>query len=66
MAEQQLEADRNLAEISKEKANIDLREKENVELQEKNAALQAELEKNLAELDLKKQSHEDVYRERRG
>ena len=63
LAEQQLEADRNLAEISKEKANIDLRERENAELQEKNAALQAELEKNMAELDLKKQSHEDVWRE---
>ena len=54
LADQQLEADRNLAEISKEKANIDLRERETVELQERNAALQAELEKNMAELDLKK------------
>ena len=63
LADQQLEADRNLAELNKEKANIDLRERETVELQERNAALQAELEKNMAELDLKKQSHEDVWRE---
>ena len=32
-------------------------------MQEKNAALQAELEKSMAELDLKKQSHEDVWKE---
>ena len=63
LADQQLEADRNLAELNKEKANIDLRERETVELQERNAALQAEQEKNMAELDLKKQSYEDVWRE---
>ena len=63
LAEQQLESDRTLAELNKEKANVELRERETLELQERNAALQAELEKNMAELDLKKQSHEDVWRE---
>ena len=60
LADQQLESDRTLAELLKEKTNIELKERETVELQEKNAALQAELEKSMAELDLKKQSHEDV------
>ena len=63
LAEQQLESDRTLAELNKEKTNVELKERETVELQERNAALQAELEKNMAELDLKKQSHEDVWRE---
>ena len=63
LAEQQLESDRTLAELNKEKANVELKERETLELQERNAALQEELEKNLAELDLKKQSHEDVWRE---
>ena len=63
MADQQLDADRTLAELNKEKTNVELRERETVELKERNAALQAELEKNMAELDLKKQSHEDVWRE---
>ena len=66
LAEQQLESDRTLAELNKEKANVELKERETLELQERNAALQAELEKNLAELDLKKQSHEDVWREEAG
>ena len=34
-----------------------------MELQERNASLQAELEKSMAELDLKKQSQEDVWKE---
>ena len=63
LAEQQRESDRTLAELNKEKTNVELKEREAVELQERNAALQAELENNLAELDLKKQSHEDVWRE---
>ena len=63
LADQQLESDRTLAELLKEKTNIELKERETVELQEKNAALQAELEKSMAELDLKKQSHEDVWKE---
>ena len=63
LAEQQLESDRTLAELNKEKTNVELRERETLELQERNAALQEELEKNMAELDLKKQSHEDVWRE---
>ena len=63
MAEQQLESDRTLAELNKEETNVELKERETVELQERNAAFQAELEKNMAELDLKKQSHEDVWRE---
>ena len=54
LAEQQLESDRTLAELNKEKTNVELKERETVELQERNAALQAELEKNMAELDLKK------------
>ena len=58
LADQQLESDRTLAELLKEKTNIELKERETVELQEKNAALQAELEKSMAELDLKKQSHD--------
>ena len=66
MAEQQLESDRTLAELNKEKANVELKERETLELQERNVALQEELEKNLAELDLKKQSHEDVWREEAG
>ena len=66
LAEQQLESDRTLAELNKEKANVELKERETLELQERNAALQAELEKNMAELDLKKQSHEDVWREDAG
>ena len=66
LAEQQLESDRTLVELNKEKANVELKERETLELQERNAALQAELEKNLAELDLKKQSHEDVWREEAG
>ena len=61
-----MESDRTLAELNKEKANVELKERETLELQERNAALQAELEKNLAELDLKKQSHEDVWREEAG
>ena len=32
-------------------------------MKEKNEALQAELEKNLADLDLRRQSHEDVWKE---
>ena len=63
LAEQQWESDRSLAELNKEKTNVELKERETLELQERNAALQAELEKNMAELDLKKQSHEDVWRE---
>ena len=63
LAEQQLESDRTLAELNKEKTNIELKERETVELQERNAALQGELEKSMAELDLKKQSHEDVWKE---
>ena len=63
MADQQLDADRTLAELNKEKTNVELRERKTVELQERNAALQTELEKNMAELDLKKQSHEDLWRE---
>ena len=56
LADQQLESDRTLAELLKEKTNIELKERETVELQ-------AELEKSMAELDLKKQSHEDVWKE---
>ena len=56
LADQQWESDRTLAELLKEKANIELKERENVELQ-------AELEKNMADLDLKRQSHEDVWKE---
>ena len=63
LADQQLESDRTLAELLKEKTNIELKERETVELQERNASLQAELEKSMAELDLKKQSHEDVWKE---
>ena len=63
LADQQLESDRTLAELLKEKTNIELKERETVELQERNAALQAELEKSMAELDLKKQSHEDIWKE---
>ena len=63
LAEQQRESDRTLAELNKEKTNVELKGRETLELQERNAALQAELEKNMAELDLKKQSHEDVWRE---
>ena len=63
LAEQQWESDRTLAELDKEKTNVELQERETLELQERNAALQAELEKNMAELDLKKQSHEDVWKE---
>ena len=63
LADQQLESDRTLAELLKEKTNIELKERETVEMQEKNAALQAELKKSMAELDLKKQSHEDVWKE---
>ena len=66
LAEQQLESDRTLAELNKEKANVELKERETLELQERNAALQAELEKNMAELDLKRQSHEDVWNEEAG
>ena len=66
LAEQQLESDRTLAELNKEKANVELKERETLELQERNAALQAELEKNLAELDLRKQNHEDVWKEEAG
>ena len=60
LADQQLESDRTLAELLKEKTNIELKERQTVELQERNASLQAELEKSMAELDLKKQSQEDV------
>ena len=63
LADQQLESDRTLAELLKEKTNIELKERETVELQERNAALQAELEKNMADLDLKRQSHKDVWKE---
>ena len=63
LADQQLESDRTLAELLKEKTNIELKERETVELQERNASLQAELEKSMAELDLKKQSQEDVWKE---
>ena len=42
LAEQQLESDRTLAEWNKEKANVELKERETLELQERNAALQAE------------------------
>ena len=63
LAEPQWESDRTLAELNKEKTNVELKERETLELQERNAALQAEMEKNMAELDLKKQSHEDVWRE---
>ena len=66
LAEQQLKSDRTLAQLNKQKANIELKERETLELQERNAALQTELEQNLAELDLKKQSHEDVWREEAG
>ena len=40
-----------------------MKERETVELQERNASLQAELEKSMAELDLKKQSQEEVWKE---
>ena len=63
LADQQLESDRTLAELLKEKTNIELKERETVELQERNASLQAELEKSMAELDLKKQNQEDVWKE---
>ena len=63
LADQQMESDRTLAELLKEKTNIELKERETVELQERNASLQAELEKSMAELDLKKQRHEDVWKE---
>ena len=63
LADQQLESDRTLPELLKEKTNIELKERDTVESQEKNASLQAELEKSMAELDLKKQSHEDVWKE---
>ena len=66
LAEQQLESDRTLAELNKEKANVELIERETLELQERNVALQEELEKKLAELDLVKQSHENVWREEAG
>ena len=56
LAAQQLESDRTLAELLKEKTNIELKERETVELQ-------AELEKSMAELDLKKQSQEDIWKE---
>ena len=63
LADQHTESDKTLAELLKEKTNVELKERETVELQEKNAALQAELEKEMAELYLKKQSHEDVWKE---
>ena len=49
LAEQQLESDRTLAELNKAKANVELRERETSELQDRNAALQAELEKHMAD-----------------
>ena len=66
MAKQQLESDKTLAELKKEKANVEIKEREALELQERNAALQAELEKNMADLDLRRQSHEDVWKEEAG
>ena len=63
LAEQQIEADKTLAELNREKTNVQLEERETEELKEKNEALQAELEKNLANLDLRKQSHDDVWKE---
>ena len=66
LVDQQLESDRTLAELLKEKTNIELKDRETVELQERNAALQAELEKNMADLDLKRQSHDDVWKEEAG
>ena len=56
LADQQVESDRTLAELQKEKANVELKERENSELQ-------AELEKHLADLDLKQKSHEDIWKE---
>ena len=38
LADQQLESDRTLAELNKEKANVELKERETLELQERNAA----------------------------
>ena len=48
---------------TEKRQNVQLKERETEELKEKNEALQAELEKNLADLDLRRQSHEDVWKE---
>ena len=63
LADQLLEADKTLAELQKEKTNVQLKEREAEELKEKNESLQAELEKHMADLDLKRQSQEDVWKE---
>ena len=63
LAQQQREADEAAAEVDRERTNIQLKEKEAEELREKNEVLQAKLAKDLEDLSLRQQSHEDVWRE---
>ena len=51
------------AEVDREKANLQLKDRETEEEREKNERLRAQLTKDMEDLKLKKESHEEVWKE---
>ena len=51
------------AEVDKEKANLELKEREAEEEKAKNERLKAQLADDMEALQLRKESHEEVWRE---
>ena len=63
LAEQQRKTDEAAAEVDREKTNIQLKERDTEEQREKNEALKAQLVRDIEELKLKKESHDEAWRE---
>ena len=63
LADQQKEASKTLVDLDREKANVQLKEREAEELKEKTEALEASLTKQMDYLKVKAQSHEDIWKE---
>ena len=63
LADQQRQADIASAEVDKEKANLELKEREAEEEKVKNEKLKTQLTEDMEALQLSKESHEEVWRE---
>ena len=63
LADQQRQADVAAAEVDREKANLQLKEREAEEERDRNERLKTQLAEDMEALQLKKESHEEVWRE---
>ena len=63
LAEQQRQNDVAAAEVDREKTNLQLKDRETEEERERNERLRAQLVKDMEDLKLKKESHEEVWKE---